>query len=182
MTADHACAYLPDVPLTAEQWQLVRDNLALACWWARRRCHNVTDYDERETVAVNGLILAAQRYDPERGVRFTTYATYWLRRALQGSRDPVRRACKVVACTERLLREQGRLGSMADPVWLLLVRDFATRALRVLPERERTVVVLTYWEQLTTRQIGERLGLSQPRVVALHRDAIQRMRRKFLED
>lgn len=53
---------------------LVRDYLPLARRLAARYRHTSESLDDLTQVAYLGLILAADRYDPDRGVSFTSYA------------------------------------------------------------------------------------------------------------
>ncbi|HSS53890.1 MAG TPA: sigma-70 family RNA polymerase sigma factor, partial [Gaiellales bacterium] len=48
-----------------------------------------------------------------------------------------------------------------------------------LPERERTVLELYYFEELTLREIGEVLGVTESRVSQLHTKAILRLKAKL---
>jgi len=41
------------------------------------------DPDDAEQIAIIGLIQAAQRFDPELGYQFSTYASYWIRQSCQ---------------------------------------------------------------------------------------------------
>jgi RNA polymerase primary sigma factor len=41
------------------------------------------DANDAENIGVIGLIEAATRFDPERGIQFSTYAYYWVRQACQ---------------------------------------------------------------------------------------------------
>lgn len=49
-------------------------------------------------------------------------------------------------------------------------------AIDVLPEKERLVVVLYYMEELTFREIGEVIGVTESRVCQLHTKAMSRLR------
>ena len=49
--------------------------------------------------------------------------------------------------------------------------------LSLLPERERDIVVMTYYDRMSQAQIAERLGISQMHVSRLHRRAMDAMRR-----
>lgn len=67
-----------------------------------------------------------------------------------------------------------------DPSRLLdlqAVRDCLAEAIRLLPERERTVIGLYYYQGLTLREIGEVLGgVTESRVSQLHTKAILRLK------
>ncbi|HZH97975.1 MAG TPA: FliA/WhiG family RNA polymerase sigma factor, partial [Fimbriimonadaceae bacterium] len=51
-----------------------------------------------------------------------------------------------------------------------------------LPERERLVVALYYFEGLTFKEIGKVLGVSESRVYQLHTQAMTRLRHYMLEE
>jgi len=55
-------------------------------------------------------------------------------------------------------------------------------AIAGLPEREKIVVSLYYYEGLTLREIGEVLGVTESRVSQLHTKAVLRLRGKLSED
>lgn len=67
--------------------------------------------------------------------------------------------------------------------------DFAQRELRELlneavnnmPEREKTVIVLYYFEGMTLAQIGEVLSVTESRVCQLHTKAVLGLRAKVVE-
>jgi len=55
--------------------QLVTENLGLARRLAHRFAHRGQSYDDLAQVASMALIKAVDRYDPERNVKFSTFAT-----------------------------------------------------------------------------------------------------------
>jgi RNA polymerase sigma factor for flagellar operon FliA len=62
-----------------------------------------------------------------------------------------------------------------DPSDIVGERDLQTRmvaALKELPEREQTVLSLYYYEDLTLKEIGEVLGVSESRACQLHARAV----------
>ncbi|MDX6632860.1 MAG: polymerase sigma factor FliA [Solirubrobacterales bacterium] len=56
------------------------------------------------------------------------------------------------------------------------IRDRLTESIETLPERERLVVALYYYENLTLREIGEVLGVTESRVSQLHTKAVLRLK------
>ena len=67
----------------------------------------------------------------------------------------------------------------ADPQEALAtseVKDRLTKAIASLSEREQLVVALYYYENLTLREIGEVLGVTESRVSQLHTKAVMRLK------
>jgi RNA polymerase sigma factor for flagellar operon FliA len=62
------------------------------------------------------------------------------------------------------------------------LRDRIADAIAALPEREKLVVALYYYENLTLREIGEVLGVTESRVSQLHTKAVLRLRSKLSSD
>ncbi|MCU0581579.1 MAG: FliA/WhiG family RNA polymerase sigma factor [Syntrophales bacterium] len=56
------------------------------------------------------------------------------------------------------------------------LRDGMKRAVNQLPEKERLVLALYYYEELTMKEIGKVLNLTESRVCQLHTQAILRLR------
>jgi RNA polymerase sigma factor for flagellar operon FliA len=59
------------------------------------------------------------------------------------------------------------------------VKDQLSDAIARLPEREKLVVALYYYESLTLREIGEVLGVTESRVSQLHTKAILRLKARL---
>lgn len=188
-----------------------------------------------------GLLESVERYDPERGVRFETYAIPWIRgaclegvRAIQWApamRKRVRHVEKgqaelsqrlgreptpeelathlgltqeqleqraneagtlsVLSLDEALLDDEGdgtsRGDKLADPnavdpgeaSQMTERRELLAKAIDSLPDQERLVVSLFYYEGLLAKEISELLSLSQARISQIHSRAIFRLRGKL---
>jgi RNA polymerase sigma factor for flagellar operon FliA len=63
-----------------------------------------------------------------------------------------------------------------------VVKETLTLAIERLPERERIVIGLYYYEGLTLKEIGEVLGVTESRVSQLHTKAVLRLRGRIKED
>jgi RNA polymerase sigma factor FliA len=69
--------------------------------------------------------------------------------------------------------------SYLDPLAFVEAKDLVEKlavAVQGLPERERTVVTLYYYEELTLREIGEILDLSEGRICQIFGQAVVRLR------
>jgi RNA polymerase sigma factor for flagellar operon FliA len=59
------------------------------------------------------------------------------------------------------------------------LKEQLVEALKQLPERERTIVTLYYYEDLTFKEIGKALGISESRVSQIHSEVVERMKQLF---
>jgi RNA polymerase sigma factor FliA len=188
-----------------------------------------------------GLIGAIERFEPERGIKFETFAMTRIRgaiidelRSLDWVPRSVRsRAREIEAAQAKLEHTLQRAPSEAelakelgideeelqtslleianssvyalDELWTVSdssgdqvslldtisdpraedpqeslasseVKDRLTEAIASLPEREQLVVALYYYENLTLREIGEVLGVTESRVSQLHTKAVMRLK------
>ena len=201
--------------------------------------------DEGDLVSYGllGLIGAIERYDPDREIKFETYAITrikgaiidelraldWVPRSVRARARDIERA---IAELEKKLHRAptdeeiaGKLGltqeeldnslteisrssiAALDELWTasdggdqiaLLdtiedtlgpepqsalaeteMREALGESIARLPEREKLVVTLYYYEELTLREIGEVLGVTESRVSQLHTKAILRLKARL---
>jgi RNA polymerase sigma factor for flagellar operon FliA len=159
--------------------------------------------DDGELVAfgVRGLNGAIEGYDPERDLKFETYAmarikaeiidairsVNWEPRSVRPRASDIERATALV---EASLAGLGRaptneeiaktLGiseeELSESLDKIEQKEALAGLIAQLPERERLVVTLYYYEELTFREIGEVLGITESRVLQLHMKAILRLK------
>ncbi|WP_404950676.1 SigB/SigF/SigG family RNA polymerase sigma factor [Streptomyces sp. ARC12] len=198
--------------------------------------------DDLRQVAAMGLVKAVDRYDPERGKAFETYAVptvtgelkrhfrdhTWdvhVPRRVQDLRNRVRVArrelsqssgggaptCADIASATGLGEEDvllglealesysalsldaepagveggsplaDRLGSCDAALDVAIDREAAKPGLRGLPERERTILYLRYFQDMTQIRIAEQLGISQMHVSRLLSQSCERVRDGVLQ-
>lgn len=62
------------------------------------------------------------------------------------------------------------------------LKDRVADAIARLPEREKLVIALYYYENLTLRETGEVLGVTESRISQLHTKAVLRLRSRLQND
>jgi RNA polymerase sigma factor for flagellar operon FliA len=204
------------------------------------------DENDLNSYGLLGLIGAIERFDPDRDIKFETYAIArikgsiidelramdWVPRSVRSRARDIERAIaelerklmraptdeeiaeKLGLTTDELddsLSEIGRSSIAAlDELWTISsgsgggdqvalidtiedtqgpepqselaqteLREALGEAIARLPEREKLVVTLYYYEELTLREIGEVLGVTESRVSQLHTKAILRLKARL---
>ncbi len=196
------------------------------------------DRDEMTSVAMVGLIDAAKRFDPSRGVLFKTFAERrmrgaifdevrnldWFPRSLREKQSNLSKTMKQLekqfgrspdesemAATmridleayRRLVNQTSRLGLVSlnrtmdhsengrsfleelfdqeakSPTDRLEAEELTQKVkagLEKLSEKERQVISLYYYEELTQKEIAEVLQLSEGRISQLHSKALSKLK------
>lgn len=201
--------------------------------------HNV-EFDDLLSYGVFGLIDAINKFEPNRGIKFKTYAMTRIRGAIfdelrsidwvpRSIRQKAKQVEQVISDLENKLgrtvedeeiaREMGvsneefqvllnklsgasilslndiwYLGDDSDELSILEtleaprnmnpdvlvekeeIRDYIVEAIKKLPDKEKKVIVLYYYENLTLKEIGDVLEVTESRVSQLHTKAIMRLR------
>jgi RNA polymerase primary sigma factor len=151
-----------------------------------------------------GLLKAIERFDPERGARFMTYAAFWVRKGILDALAVQPRMVRVpryhrerksivfreVRLDEPVAADRSRslgdgLSDSSRPLAAdaLIEREAIARMrreLRTLPAREQAVLAsrfgLAGGSALTLLEVGNRLGLSRERVRQIEGEALARLR------
>jgi RNA polymerase sporulation-specific sigma factor len=129
-----------------------------------------------------GLIEAVERFDPDRGVRFSTFATYRIRGRVLNALDRVRieisldqvlAAGEDLSLLERLAddRAAGDLGAVEDRALL----DAVTALIARLPARERAVLAAVVAAR-EPRAAAADLRISLSHFYRLQKQATERLR------
>lgn len=77
------------------------------------------------------------------------------------------------------LLESCKIPSPLTQLSLKSIKEMVTRTIESLPEKQRLVLSLYYYEDLNLKEIGEVLGVTESRVSQLHTQAILWLRRKL---
>jgi RNA polymerase sigma factor for flagellar operon FliA len=152
---------------------------------------SLVDRDDVSSAAMIGLIAAVDRYDPARGVPFEAYAAMRIRGAVvdelrrvdeRGRADRRPESAELAVSLDVLMESGAHQGPAVDDgvSERYEQEDLKTRvqdALGRLPARQREVIARYYGDELTLREAGVRMGVSEARACQLHGRAIQTLRR-----
>lgn len=222
------------------QEEEVAAHLSMVRFLARRiheRLPSHVELDELIGAGVLGLMDAYKKFDPQKKVKFRSYAQFRVKGAILdslrtldwGPRDLRRKAREIEAAIQRLTGRVGRspsevevaaelkmtlvdyqhvLGDLKslevgtlnversedsgeeelayipnrtedDPLFQCLRGEMHARltdAIENLPERERLVMNLYYFEELTMKEIGLVLGVVESRISQVHASAVLHLR------
>jgi len=123
---------------------------------ARRYAWCGADYEDLVAEGFLGLAIAADRFDPERGVKFITYAHHWIRGKVQKAAD---KHIKAHTDTHSLDKQDENGRTVADKVEApdatdetgALITETTTRLLASFALREQVII---------GRRFGMDLGIS----------------------
>lgn len=91
--------------MAATNHELVEANMPFVFKVARQYQNVGIPLEDLRHEGIVGLIEAARRYDPERGTKFSTYAVWWIRRAILKALTEQSKLVKVPEYQTRRLRE-----------------------------------------------------------------------------
>ena len=212
---------------------LYREHLRLAAFCARKYARRASDYDDLYQEACLGLLDALKRYDPDRGVEFSTYATYYIEGAVkqyfrdkgwpcsaprsvkslslrvrnmerQLGREPTRQEvldagiippekvdCALAAArawsavylepdgpsSERIAAPASLAYDDAELELMANRLDMRAAAAESLSYEELNALYLHYYQELTKRQVAERMGITENRAKRLLGNAVKKLGR-----
>jgi len=229
----------PVIELAREHMPLVR----LVVERMKSQVPGFVNRDDMMSAAMEGLMDAASRFEPERGIMFKTFAERrirgaiydeirkmdWFSRSLRGKQGRISKAIErlehrlgrspeeeeIAAELElsvdgyrEMLSQVGHLGCVSlnevldeqddtrnfmdllkddspDAQECLESSDLAqqlARHLEMLSEKERLVISLYYYEELTQKEIAEVLELTEGRISQLHSQALVKLKVKLGRD
>jgi RNA polymerase sigma factor for flagellar operon FliA len=238
--------YEPIIPSNPDRDELILEHLPQIKYIAQRistKLPSHVELNDLVSAGILGLLDAIEKFDPNRGVKFKTYAELRIKGAILDSLRNLdwapRSLRKKSKDLERVYRElEQRLGRPAtekevcdameitldefyelvdqikglnlgsfqemsgkdeeksseplvkyvpdapqlDPFFVFHkseIQGIMSTAIDTLPKKERLVVSLYYYDELTMKEIGKVLGVNESRVSQLHTKAMLRLRTKL---
>ncbi|HZP82355.1 MAG TPA: RNA polymerase sigma factor RpoD/SigA [Chthonomonadaceae bacterium] len=120
--------------------RLVEANMRLVINIAKNYHNPLVPFEDLVQEGAIGLMTAAERYDPGKGYRFSTYATHWIRQAISRAIDNKAKAIRIPAHVSETLRKL---------------------------ERVRALLFREHGEEPSAEQLAQCMGLSARKVNAL---------------
>jgi RNA polymerase sigma factor (sigma-70 family) len=137
----------------AAREELIRRLLPLVHSTARRYRTEGLEQADLLQEGIVGLLRALQRFDPDRGVPFAAFATWWIRQSLQEARSDFMRPLRL---PPKALRQLSQLKSEHQRIY-----QGERRAAKVAELAERTNIELEQAEALLVADARER-SLDEP--------------------
>ena len=137
----------------AAREELIRRLLPLVHSTARRYRTEGLEQADLLQEGIVGLLRALQRFDPERGVPFAAFATWWIRQSLQEARSDFMRPLRL---PPKALRQLSQLKSEHQRIY-----EGERRSAKVAELAERTNIELEQAEALMVVDARER-SLDEP--------------------
>ena len=170
--------------------KLVKHNLKFVVSYVKKY-RDLTDipYDELISEGNIGLIRAAKKFDPDKKIKFISYAVWWVKAAINEYiskfRDP----------NEIIIEDKDEIIRLADKneIYENINSDFekqmanrqtssylVSELVKCLEERERKIIIMFFGlngnKEMNLREISEELSITEERVRQIKDDAIVKLR------
>ena len=169
---------------------LVTDNLGYVITLARQYKSDILSTDDLISEGTIGMMKAAQKYDPERGKPFVTFAAPYIRQAIEQAIKKLDTETDVRSTDESLPRGsrnnytllnvlEDKDSPRADAALEQSLSDDMLASMDKLDERQQAVIKRYYGvdcERQTMAEIGVAMGLKRERVRQIRNQALRKLR------
>lgn len=159
-----------------------------------RRSQEKYTYDELESTAYMGLIKAVNNFDESKGFKFSTYAIP----TIKGEVQRMFREDKWYFVRRGVPQEMLSVNFVIDPANNIEMQDIledqedveensinsvlVSELFKLLTKREKQVMYLYYYMDLSQSEISKNTGISQPHVSRIIINSLKKMRAVMIDD
>ena len=179
--------------------RLITENVGFVVYVARQYQNHGLSLDDLVSEGNLAMMLAARKWNPEKGVRFVQYAVWDIRKALAQaiernggtvgikgvSEVSLDAPCKAGGLTTYADRMKSKDNRNADEEAYMASFGYGLmEGISVLNERERQVIKLYYGigcDAVTMAEIGEMMSLKRERVRQIRKKAERKLRKPLRE-
>jgi len=179
----------------AARWRMIRANMRLVVSIAKRYRGQGVSFLDLIQEGNLGLMKAVEKFDASRGCRFSTYATWWIRRSVQGARTRLAHTIQIpewrgeqirlLRATSRRLKKKLGCDPTADEISDELVDMSASEVeelMQILRRCSTDGLDRSLWDGEDERSLGEFVRDRGPTVEDIVQDHRLRERvRELLE-
>jgi len=170
--------------------QIIKANLRLVVSVVKVRASDNADLFDRISSGNVSLMKAIEKFDYSRGFKFSTYATWAIKRnSARDFADDMRRSDRFKTGREPALHEQveTRSDPQHDEAAYRVHKEQVSRLMTVLNDRERQVISSRFGlargdEPKTLKKVGEETGVSKERIRQIEVRAMTKLREAASEN
>lgn len=166
--------------MTEEQNKLVTENLNLARKFAHDYSFSKQDYEDREAIAFESLCKASIHFNPDKDVKFSTYASSIIKRDLQKEITKENNRPDKISLDQSIadgltiedtVGEEDFTEKISDPYLQNYINNFSPRV--------QDMFKMRFEENKTYSEIGEKYNITRSRVHQIMKDALQKLKERI---
>ncbi len=154
--------------------KIITDYLPLVKSIAKKYAYLGVPIEDLEQEGMIGLLKAADKFKDDKGAKFSTYATYWIKKYILTAVDKERKHSLNSTNLNEEITKDKKTSTIKPSANIEFPSD--------MPENEKVVLTMLYEEELTLKEIAEELGISRERVRQLKEKGLRRLRVKKIDE
>lgn len=127
-------------------------------------------HEDLEQEGMIGLLTAADKFEEDKGAKFSTYASYWIKKY-------------IIAALEKETKTSLHSGELNEEITQDKKAVETPKTTKIdlptdMPEEEKIVLTLIYENEFTLKEISQEMNISRERVRQLKEKGLRRIRAK----
>lgn len=127
-------------------------------------------HEDLEQEGMIGLLTAVDKFEEDKGAKFSTYASYWIKKY-------------IIAALDRETKTSLHSGELNEEITQDKKAVVSPKTTKIdlptdMPEEEKNVLTLLYENELTLKEISQEMDISRERVRQLKEKGLRRIRAK----